>query len=122
MRQQVNRFLSQHRRPLSQTAWCDEFYQATRSQNDILLFVYRSLETYSGIEFNRVRPHDRLVDDLQFPMVCWFDWSITFCDDVVAQFGIDISDCFDETCIETLADLILFLETRLENASAALRS
>lgn len=117
MRHQVNQCLRQHRGSLSVDDWCDEFYQATKSQRSTLLFIYRTLADYSGIEFNRVRPHDRLVDDLQFPLVCWFDWSISFCDDVVAQFGIDISDCFDETCFDTLADLIFFLDAQLENAS-----
>lgn len=113
IRHQVNQFLRQHRRALSTEAWCDECQRATQSQRQTLLFIYRSLEAYSGIEFNRVRHHDHLVDDLQFPMVCWFDWSMTFCDDVVAHFGVDISDCFDETRFATLADLITFLDTCL---------
>ena len=111
VRHQVNQLLSQHRRPLSAEAWCEEFQrEIPSSQRDTLLFVYRCLESYSGIEFNRVRPHDRLVDDLQFPQVCWFDWSTRFCDEVVAHFGIDIGNCFDETRIHTLIDLVAFLD------------
>lgn len=113
VRHQINASLRQHRRPLSAEAWCEICHQATQSQPSTLLFIYRSLAAYSGLEFERVRPHDRLVDDLQFPMVCWFDWSVSFCDDVITQFGIDISDCFDETRFETVADLIVFLDTCL---------
>ena len=60
MRQQVNQSLRQHRQPLSPEAWCQEFQQDASYQNHVLLFIYQSLETYSGIEFNRVRPTDRL--------------------------------------------------------------
>ncbi|MEO1182108.1 MAG: hypothetical protein AAFX51_14950 [Cyanobacteria bacterium J06636_28] len=117
VRHQVNQLLCQHRRPLSSEAWCAEFQREIPSQRNTLLFIYRCLETYSGIEFNRVRPHDRLVDDLQFPLVCWFDWSTRFCDDVVAHFGIDIGSCFDETRIHTLIDLVAFLEACLASGS-----
>lgn len=117
VRHQVNQSLCQHRRPLSSEAWCAEFQREIPSQRHTLLFIYRSFENYSGIEFNRVRPHDRLVDDLQFPLVCWFDWSTRFCDDVVAHFGIDISNCFDETRIHTLIDLVAFLEACVANSS-----
>ena len=115
MRQQVNQLLRQHRQPLSPEAWCDECHQVTQSDCNTLLFVYRALASYSGIDFDRVRPEDRLVDDLQFPLVCWFDWSTSFCNDVVTHFGIDISDCFDETSLYTLADLITFLDDCLTN-------
>ena len=118
IRDRVNQSLRRHRRPLSPKAWCEEGVRATQSQSDTVLFVYRTLETYSGIEFSRVRPHDRLVDDLQFPMVCWFDWSVSFCDYVAAQFGIDISDCFDETRFITLADMIVFLDACLASRPA----
>lgn len=115
MRHQVNQFLRQHRQPLSPEAWCDECHRITQSDHSTLLFVYHALASYSGIDFNLVRSHDRLVDDLQFPLVCWFDWSASFCNDVVTQFGIDISDCFDETRLHTLADLITFLDGCLTN-------
>ncbi len=119
IRHQINQALRQHRRPLSAEDWCEKCRRATQSQPHIPLFVYHALQTYSGIEFNRVRPHDHLVDDLQFPMVCWFDWSTSFCDDVANQFGIDISDCFDETRIDTVADLIIFLDGCLASQASS---
>lgn len=117
MRHQVNKSLRQHRQPLSPEEWCQEFQQDSPCRAKVLLFIYRSLENHSGIEFNRVRPTDRLVDDLQFPLVCWFDWSASFCDEALEQLGIDIRDCFDETCIYTLTDLATFLETCLTKVS-----
>ncbi|MGD1857081.1 MAG: hypothetical protein ACFB2W_22840 [Leptolyngbyaceae cyanobacterium] len=117
IRNQVNQSLRPQRRPLSIEDWCKEFYQDPHQQN-IARVVYRSLEAHSGIEFNRVRPHDRLIEDLQFPLVCWFDWSTRFGDDILQQLGIDISDCFDETRIQTLADLVDFLDACLTDSSA----
>ncbi len=119
IRYQVNQSLRQHRHPLSAKDWCEECHRATQCQPQILLFLYHSLANYSGIEFNRVRPNDRLVDDLQFPMVCWFDWPVSFCDDVISHFGIDISDCFDETRFDTVADLIRFLDACLTSKSSS---
>ncbi|NEP63346.1 MAG: hypothetical protein F6K31_41670 [Symploca sp. SIO2G7] len=117
MRHRVNQFLRQHRQPLSPDDWCNECHRVTQSQRAVPLFLYHALAAYSGIEFNRVRPHDRLVDDLQFPLVCWFDWSTRLCNDVISQFEIDISECFDETRCETVADLIAFLDACLANKS-----
>ncbi|MEO0869089.1 MAG: hypothetical protein AAFY17_11700 [Cyanobacteria bacterium J06642_11] len=114
VRRQVNQSLRNHRRSLSSDAWCSECHRATHAQRDTLLFVYRSLATYSGLEFSRVRPADRLVDDLQFPLVCWFDWPLRFCDDVIQRFDVDISETFDEAELDTLADLIRFLEECLQ--------
>lgn len=113
VRRQVNQSLRE-RRPLSADAWCSECHRATHAQRDTLLFVYRSLATHSGLEFSRVRPADRLVDDLQFPLVCWFDWPLRFCEDVFNHFGVDISDTFDEAGLDTLADLICCLENCLQ--------
>ena len=115
-RRQVNQIL-QKRPSLSPKDWCAEFkldapMQADRLP-DVLLFMQRSLAAHSGLEFARVRPQDRLVEDLHFPLVCWFDWSTRFCDDVLNQWQVDIGDCFDETRIYTVADLANFLAVAL---------
>ncbi|PSN10517.1 hypothetical protein C7293_27795 [filamentous cyanobacterium CCT1] len=77
-------------------------------------FVYQQLHAYSGLEIGCVLPSDRLVEDLAFPAVCWFDWSITLCEDFYATFDLDISEHFDETQFLTCADLINFLHQQLE--------
>ncbi|HIK46252.1 MAG TPA: hypothetical protein IGR64_15435, partial [Leptolyngbyaceae cyanobacterium M65_K2018_010] len=68
---------------------------------------------YSGLEIGRLRPNDRLLEDLQLPAVCWFDWGITLCEDFYNTFGVDLADQFDETQLATCADLVLFLNQRL---------
>ena len=118
IREQVNQSLRQHRRPLSPDAWCEECYRVTQANIDTLQFIYQTLKDYSGLEFSRVSPEDHLVDDLLFPMVCWFDWSTRLCDDTMAHFGIDISEHFDETHIDTLTDLITFLDRHIVSQSS----
>ncbi|MEL6137537.1 MAG: hypothetical protein AAFR42_09045 [Cyanobacteria bacterium J06628_6] len=115
IRQQVNQRL-RHRQALKIEPWCREFQRVTRSSPTLLMFVYQAFQRYSGIEFSRVRPHDRLIEDLQFPLVCWFDWTTSFCEDFIAQFGVDLSELFDEAEFVTLADVIIFLELQVSQA------
>ena len=62
----------------------------------VLSFVYEYFADYSGLAFSQVRPNDSLNRDLNFPLVCWFDWTLNFCDDFLTHFDLDLSDCFDE--------------------------
>ncbi|MGB3297608.1 MAG: hypothetical protein WBA76_05005 [Phormidesmis sp.] len=116
IRRQVNETMQRRaRQPLSISTWCQTFSDRTyRSHNtdsvqSMLAFIYESFSQYSGLDFSRVRPSDRLNDDLCFPLVCWFDWSITFCEDFYQRFGLDLSDRFDETNFETIGELVSFL-------------
>ncbi|MEM6254941.1 MAG: hypothetical protein AAF821_18650 [Cyanobacteria bacterium P01_D01_bin.156] len=115
IRHQVNQVLRNRRRLLSSDAWCKECHRITQAQLSTLLFIYRTLGTCSGLELGRVRPQDHLINDLKFPLICWFDWSLSFCDEVSHHFGVDISDTFDETEYNTIADLIYFLDNRLHH-------
>jgi hypothetical protein len=81
----------------------------------LIEFVYDRLQRYSGLQVGRIHPKDRLVDDLRFPAVCWFDWGLCLCDDFQATFGTDISDIFDESQLDTCADLINLLWRQLED-------
>jgi hypothetical protein len=82
----------------------------------LIEFVYNRLGAYSGLEVGSIHPKDRLVDDLRFPAVCWFDWGLNLCEDFQATFGVDISDTFDETRLVTCADLMEFLEQQLRTS------
>jgi hypothetical protein len=81
----------------------------------LIEFLYTHLQEYTGLEVGRLQPSDRLVDDLQFPSICWFDWGLTLCTDFYDAFGVDISDQFDEGCLETCADLVDFLTFALDS-------
>jgi hypothetical protein len=79
-------------------------------------FTYHQLHHYSGLDIGCVQPSDRLVEDLKFPAVCWFDWGLALCDDFYTTFGLDITDDFDETQLDTCADLVHFLKGKLEQS------
>ena len=117
-RQDVNRWLAA-RPHLSCSKWFLTHWTppavAQPLPKPLIEFIYHRLQDYSGLRVGCIRPIDRLVEDLQFPAVCWFDWGLTLCEDFQTTFGIDISDTFDETQFLTCADLIFFLERQLKS-------
>lgn len=122
VRKQVNRWLK-GRICLNPDDWfISHWAPPARPQaysKPLIQFTYHHLEQYSGLAIGCTEPQDRLLEDLQFPMVCWFDWGITLCEDFQASFGIDISDRFDETQFDTLADLVDFLSRQLKKHGSA---
>jgi hypothetical protein len=111
-RRRVNRRL-RDRTPLSADQWFEQFWQPQEINQPIALFVYTQMQTYSGLEFARVRPEDRLYDELHLPLVCWFDWETSFTEDFLARFGIDLSDRFDPQNFATVEELVVFLNHQL---------
>ncbi|MGF1566969.1 MAG: hypothetical protein ACFCVD_02645 [Nodosilinea sp.] len=112
----VNRWLKS--RPyLNHSEWYGQYWMppavAAALPQPLVEFVYVRLQVYSGLEMGRVLPSDRLMEDLQFPAVCWFNWGQTLCEDFQATFGLDIADQFDETQFVTCADLMTFLGQQL---------
>ncbi|NJL87854.1 MAG: hypothetical protein HC886_20745 [Leptolyngbyaceae cyanobacterium SM1_1_3] len=110
LRRQVNQALRSRER-LSLEEWFRGYWQASVARPqavklELIEFVYSRLRSYSGLDTGRLRPSDRLVEDLQFPSVCWFDWSMTLCNDFCLTFGVYIGDRFDETQLHTLEDLV----------------
>ena len=97
IRRQVNAQL-RGRESLSIEEWSRLF--PTISTHDtaqpLLAFIYTKLSAYSGLQVGRLRPEDRLVVDLQLPLVCWFDWPHQLCDDFYESFQVDLIEEFDE--------------------------
>lgn len=89
--------------------WFESFYQPQGILYSVASFAYKRLPNYSGLEFGRVLPTDRLNEDLHWTQVCWFDWELNLYDDFGQTFGVDISGCLDEFNLETVKDLLLFL-------------
>jgi hypothetical protein len=116
IRLQVNVQL-RHRPRLSLEAWSHLFALGTNQalNSSLLTFIYQKLPDYSGLDVGRIRPSDRLIDDLQLPLVCWFDWPNELCADFYDTFQIDISEEFDESEQETIGDLVHFLYQRLQS-------
>ncbi|MBU6228196.1 MAG: hypothetical protein KGQ93_00680 [Cyanobacteria bacterium REEB459] len=116
-RQELYRILL-YRPDLTCDQWFERYWSPPAVQQiyskPLIQFAYHRLGVYTGLEVGRLRPSDRLVEDLQFPSICWFDWGIDLCTDFHHSFGIDISEQFDETRLFTFADLISFLNVQLE--------
>lgn len=115
-RKQVNQWL--RARPcLTVEGWLQRYWVPPTIPkalpSPLIEFVYQHLTEYSGLAIGRVYPSDRLVEDLKFPLVCWFDWGLTLCDDFQTCFGIDITDTFDETAFITIADLVYYLNDQM---------
>ncbi|MEM9947407.1 MAG: hypothetical protein AAF810_15240 [Cyanobacteria bacterium P01_D01_bin.36] len=116
IRCQVNQWLqTRTRRALSLTAWCRLFSDESNDR-ELLAFVYQRFSEYSGLEFGRVRPGDRLNADLHLALVSWYDWVITFVEDFCVHFHIDLSDRFDEDNFETIGELVTFLHEQVTHS------
>lgn len=89
--------------------WFESFYQPQGILYSVSRFAYQHFPRYSGLEFGHVLPTDRLNEDLHWTQVCWFDWELSLYDDFLQAFGVDISGCLDEFNLETVKDLLLFL-------------
>ena len=127
VRDEVNQWLQMRdRQSLSVTQWCEtfsgEFASIDKATKDsatesaaksVLSFVYECFADYSGLAFSQVRPNDRLNRDLNFSLVCWFDWTLNFCDDFLTHFDLDLSDCFDEAEFVTIGEMVEFLVTQV---------
>lgn len=120
MRQQVNQQL-RSRPCLTAQEWFIRYWTppaVPRALPQTLIeFVYQHLADYSGLKMGRIWPSDCLQEDLQFALVCWFDWGLNLCEDFERSFGVDITDTFDETNLITLADLVHYLHQQLQAAN-----
>lgn len=112
MRRSVKRFLGR-RSLLSPYDWYERFWQPGDIPKSISDFVYTRMSDYSGLEFGRILPTDRLNEDLHLSLVCWFDWEISFCQEFLDSFGVDLSDRFNPETLSTVQDLVLFLKHQL---------
>lgn len=112
LRRRVARNLRQ-RDNLSATEWYQTCWQPLDIAKPISDFVYTHLQTYSGLEFGRIQPGDRLQADLHLTLICWFDWELTFCEDFFNSFGVDLQPEFNPDQFETVAELLFFLNRQL---------
>jgi hypothetical protein len=116
IRRRVNSWLGR-RSPLSLDKWVAALRESWGISRAVATFAYTHLEKYSGLQAARLRPSDRLDDDLYWTHICWFDWQLCLCDDFCQRFGIDISDRLDQLTPSTIADLLLFLDRQLHSPS-----
>jgi len=114
-RRQVKRFL-RDRPSFSVDDWFETFWKERDIAKPISVFVYIHLSKYSGLDFAKVQPGDRLNEDLQLPLVCWHDWQLSLYDDFWQSFGVDLSDHLDHPSLTTVEDLMTFLNHQMRLA------
>lgn len=111
-RQQVRRFLQQ-RSALTTDEWFEAHWRSLNVSPSVAAFVLKQMSAQTGLDFSRVQPSDRLGADLQLPLICWFNWEVSFSEEFYRWFGVDLSDRFNSDSFETVQDLVLFLELQL---------
>lgn len=109
LRRRVFQFLRQ-RPVLSLAEWYSKHGKPQNLSFAIIRFAYKYLGRYAGIEFGRILPSDRLEEDLCWTHICWFDWSLSLCDDFHKEFGIDLSTELPNIPTTTMSALLHFLE------------
>lgn len=114
IRRKVNRGL-RDRTPMTLEHWAIGLRDTWGVSKAVAAFAYTHLEKYSGLPVSRIRPSDRLDDDLQWTLVCWFDWELCLCEDFCHRFGIDFSEQLDQFAPHTIADLLVFLDAQLDD-------
>ena len=110
-RDRVNCWLGT-RTPLSSHDWFVRFWKPLGVDRDVSNFVYENLQHYSGVEFARVVPQDRLQEDLRFSDVCRNDWEFDLAEDFGRQFGTSVLEVLsdDLEVLETVQQLVLFCD------------
>lgn len=112
LRSQVNRGLG-HRPVLSVEDWFERFWRSRGIAKQVVTFVYGRLSDYSGLCWGQIVPSDRLIEDLKFPSICWFDWELALCDDFAQEFGVDLGGGFDLDAWTTVEDLLALLNRKV---------
>lgn len=112
VRRRVNRSLSA-RPELTVDEWFEYHWRSQGISRELADFVYVYFTQYSGLQFSRVVPEDRLDADLCFTLVCWFNWNQSLCDDFWNCFNVNLCDRLDLRDIDTVTDLVTFLNHQL---------
>lgn len=113
IRQQVNRSHAD-RSLYSAVEWHQRFWYPLGVQRRLSEFVYELLGECSGLAVGRLLPSDRLMQDLQLPLVCWFDWEMVLTEQFMIRFELDTDWILDIGEFETLEELMLALDRRLK--------
>jgi hypothetical protein len=112
LRNTINRTLDSQRASLTGEEWFERFWRPRGISKQIVDFVYERLGEYSGLRWGLTVPSDRLLEDLQLPLVCWFDWELSFCDDLAQQLGIQLEDPSLLGEVETVEEFLTLLHRK----------
>ncbi len=78
--------------------------------NEVATFAY-DFFTRLGVPFGRTRAEDYLKRDLHFDNALWRDWELDLVEELEVVFGVRVARLRRWPTIDTLADLLVFLES-----------
>jgi hypothetical protein len=103
-----------HQRPaLTADEWFETHWRSLNVSYPVVAFVLEQMSRQTGLDFSRVLPGDRLYEDLQLSLICWFDWEITFSKEFDRCFNVNLGEQFNSDNFNTVQDLVVFLELQL---------
>ncbi|MBE9030887.1 hypothetical protein IQ266_14215 [filamentous cyanobacterium LEGE 11480] len=117
LRRRINRQVLAARPAHKVSEWYQKFWASRGVSREVATFIYQSLAKYSGLQFAKVLPSDRLCEDLKLPLICWFDWEMSLCEDFYEEFGFELDDYLDVTQLKTVADLMGFFNQQVAMAA-----
>ncbi len=118
IRQRVRRLL-RGRAHLAPQEWYATHWQPLKICPALSDFLFSQLVQQTKLDIGRVLPGDRLVADLSLPLICWFDWEMTFAEAFYHQFGVDLGEGFSIAPFETVEEWMLFLHRQIPLAEQA---
>lgn len=113
LRRRINRQVLASRPVRNWNEWYQKFWEPRGISREVATFIYRGLRKYSGLQAAQVLPSDRLTEDLKLPLICWFDWELSLCEDFQREFGCELEDYLDLTQFQTVADLMGFFNQQV---------
>ncbi|MFQ3615118.1 MAG: hypothetical protein SNJ57_08035 [Cyanobacteriota bacterium] len=116
MRRRVVRSL-QRRPSLSPQEWFHTYGKSLGIAEAVVTFAHQQLEQYSGLPFGKLLPGDRLEEDLHWTQVCWFDWELSFYEDIQQTFEVFLEGDLEELLKGTLGDLLVWLTQQVPSES-----
>ena len=81
-------------------------------------FVFEHFGIYWGLDVSKLRPTDRLVEDLHLRDIGWQDWDFEFYEDIKRQFHIKLWKYKELSKLRTLGELVSFVDRVIKDHEA----
>jgi len=102
-------FLLATREDLSKEAWFQSSCKDQEVRADVLAFLYQFFRDFLDIPFGRLRPDDRLVEDIQLWRATWSDWDFDLVENFEDTFETDPFMHPEVEKMRTVMDLLVLL-------------
>lgn len=106
--------LLRDRAELAPEEWCTVYCELDSVDPSVVKFVFRFFEEFLHIRAGRLRPQDRLREDLQLGKGTWSDWEFDFGEQFEEQFGCSFTKQrpfpSSATVLDFLRDLTAFCQ------------